>query len=241
MRSLILASLLGLVAPAAASPLLGIPEPREGLFDDPDTFASVSDPAEISVGARGYAAHFNMLQQHYLAVLGKHPPVYYFFCTVYYTPRESGFVGAKGFDMTPDTRLKGKKFPKSFVNAVKVEGFGRLAKPSTGGSNYISYLGTYYNRILGNRNNTLIDRTSAAVHSRNPLLRKGTALKILDPYVYNCFGGTDFECADTGGGLHRSQIDLYWGEDDPLDSLHIYEPASCPINVRWIVPVIVGE
>ena len=216
-------------------------EPREGLLGDPTDFAKISESAEVSIGARSYAAHYKTLQQHYLGVLGKHPPVFYFFCTVYYTPRQGGFIEEGGFDMTIDTRLRGRKFPKSFVNAVKVEGFGRLSEPTSGGSDYINYLGSYSKRTLGNRGNTLKDRTSAAVYTRNPLLGKGTPLMVLDPQIYNCFGGTEFECADTGGGLHYSQLDLYWGEDDPLDSLHIYEPASCPINVRWIVPVIVGD
>lgn len=230
-----------LCSSAAATPLLMFDEPREGLLGDSKEFASIAEPAEVSVGARSYASHLKTLQQHYLAVLGKHPPIYYFFCTVYYTPRQTGFRAEQGFDMTPDYRLKGKKFPKSYVNAVRVEGFGRLAEPSSGGSNYINYQGSYYKRTLGNRNNTLIDRTSGAVYRYHKRLGKGTPLMTLDPYIYNCFGGTEFECADTGGGLHYSQIDLYWGEDDPLDALHIYEPASCPINVRWIVPVIVGE
>ncbi|MFT5470786.1 MAG: hypothetical protein ACI8UO_005917 [Verrucomicrobiales bacterium] len=228
-------------SPVTASPLLALSEPREGLLGDETEFAQISVPAEVSIGGGSYAGHLKRLQSHYFATRGKHPPIYYFFCTVYYTPRESGFVGANGFDMTPDKRLRGRVFPKSYVNAVRVEGFGRLAEPTSGGSDYINYEGGYYKRTLGNRNNTLVDRTSAAVYRRHPLLGKGTPLRTFDPFIYNCFGGSNFECADTGGGLAHAQIDLYWGEDDPLDALHIYEPASCPINVRWIVPVIIDE
>lgn len=230
---------IGAVSIAESSPLLAFDERREGLLGDETEFSRVAAPAEVSVGARSYAAHLKTQQRHLFATRGKHPPIYYFFCTVYYTPRETGFIAERGFDMTPDTRLRGRAFPKSYVNAVRVEGFGRLAEPTSGGSTYINYQGGYYKRTLGNRNNTLIDRTSGAVYRYHPLLGKGTPLLAFDPYIYNCFGGTNFECADTGGGLAHAQIDLYWGEDDPLDALHIYEPASCPINVRWIVPVII--
>ena len=141
--------------------------------------------------------------------------------------------------MRTDTRLRGRKFPKSFVDAVRMEGTGRLAKPGPAGHEYISYLGNYRSRSIGNRNNPLVPRGSAAVHRRNPLFRHGTPLRVLDSAVFNSFGATAFETGDTGGGLFRSQIDLYWGEDDPLGPRDIYRPASCDISVRWMVPVII--
>ncbi len=54
-----------------------------------------------------------------------------YYCTIYYTPRESGFTAERGFD---DTRvsapgLKGRKYPLAFLQAVKREGFGRLSEP----------------------------------------------------------------------------------------------------------------
>lgn len=223
--------------------MLSLPEPQYGLLADPDEYATVVDPEQVSVGPQKFAEHYQRLQQHYFAVHGKHPPVYYFFCTVYFTPRETGFREDLGFDVTPDTRsaLGGRYFPKSFIRATTVEGFGRMAKPTSRGSLYVKYDGRwgYGTRPLGNRNNTLLPRTSAAVHRGNPLFGKGTQLKIMDAQIYNCFGGTAFETADTGGGLFQSQIDLYWGEDDPLGPLNLFEPISCPIAVRWIVPVVV--
>tara|TARA_R110002096_G_scaffold16106_30_gene55201 strand:+ start:646 stop:1386 length:741 start_codon:yes stop_codon:yes gene_type:complete len=236
---------LMLVGISSASPLLHVPEPREGLFQDPEEFARIGSDAEVSVGPRTFSEHFNTVQQHYLAIEGKHPPVYYFFCTVYYTPRESGFTAERGFDVTPEGRssLGSRKFPKSFIRATIMEGFGRMETPTSRGSNYLKYDGRwgYGTRPLGNRNNTLIDRKSAAVHRSSRIFKKGIPLKVLDPQIYNCFGGSEFETADTGGGLFQSQIDLYWGEDDPLGPNNLFEPLSSNVAVRWVVPVIVGR
>ncbi len=121
-----------------------------------------------------------------------------------------------------------------------MEGTGRLEKPGPKGQKYIDYLGQYRTKPLGNRNNKLTERKSAAVHQRNPLFKHGTPLRVLDPQIFNTFGSSDFETGDTGGGLFNSQIDLYWGEDDPMDAINIFRPASCDVAVRWIVPVIVG-
>ena len=64
-----------------------------------------------------------------------------YYCTVYYTPRESGFTAERGFD---DTRvsaagLQGRKYPLAFLQAVKREGFGRLSEP-VDGLDYLQYL-----------------------------------------------------------------------------------------------------
>ena len=44
-----------------------------------------------------------------------------FFCTIYYTPKESGFTTERGFDATPITAagLHGHKYPRDFLLAVK--------------------------------------------------------------------------------------------------------------------------
>jgi hypothetical protein len=239
----ILSIFLACIASAAArvSPLLLVPEPRDGLLADPDEFAAMDITPRVATPPLGYAEHLKIVQEHYLVLEGKHPPVYYFFCTVYYLPRESGFTAARGFDMQPSTRVPGHTLPKSFANAVKMEGTGKLATPTPAGKTYITYQGEYRQRSLGNRNNTLYPRKSAAVHLRNPLFRHGTPLRVLDPAIYRNFGATDFSTGDTGGGLFRSQIDLYWGEDDPLSPLETYRPASCDIAIRWMVPVIISE
>ena len=245
MRNILFLHLVALVGLNQASPLLAPPEPADGLLANPDAWCEIVPNANLSSGTRTFSEHWQTLQQHYLAVESKHPAVYYFFCTVYYTPRESGFTAERGFDVSPDGRsaLGSRRFPKDFIRATTIEGFGRMAKPTSRGSNYVKYDGRwgYGTRPLGNRNNTLRDRASAAVHRQNRLFGKGTMMKVLDPHFFNSFGGSYFEAADTGGGLYKSQIDLYWGEDDPLGPLNIYEPASCHVAVRWVVPVIVGK
>lgn len=169
------------------------------------------------------------------------PETHYFFCTVYYTPQENGFTEERGFNTAPDSlgALPTRKFGTDFLKATWVEGFGRLAEPE-GDRPYLSYDGKFHTRILGNRNNTLLDRESIAVHRGNPLFGKSNRVWILDPRIHQQFGAVRFQVGDTGGGLYRSQIDLYWGEDDPLGpGIDVWRPASCGFAVRWIVPVLV--
>ncbi len=222
------------------SELLAFEMPRPGLLDDAEHFSAVIPPRAVaSEGLRTYA---EALEGIYATYSGR-PEVLYFFCTVYYTPKESGFVERLGFNVTPDgrSRLGSRRFAKDFVRAVVMEGYGRIDPPQ-GDREYMKYDGTwgYGTRALGNRNNTLVDRVSAAVHRRHPLMSKGRRMLVMDNEVYNTFGNMRFEAADTGGGLFHSQIDLYWGEDNPLGpGADIYRPASCDVAVRWVVPVIV--
>src|SRR5437870_290732 len=66
----------------------------------------------------------------------------FFFCTIYYTPKESGFTTERGFDSTPigAPGLHGRKFPRDFLLAVKKEGFGRMNEPIDG-QNYNRWMG----------------------------------------------------------------------------------------------------
>ncbi len=218
--------------------ILATPLPKEGLYQSPEEFAAVIPPR--AVAAEGIRPFTEVLRNLY-ETFDSLPETHYFFCTVYYTPRESGFTAERGFNVTADARrdLRSRKFENDFARTTYVEGFGRLAEP-VGGLPYLAYDGGLHSRILGNRGNTLIDRTSIAVHRGNPLFGKGTKTWILDPQMYNQFGGIRYEVGDTGGGLFRSQIDLYWGEDDPLGpGSGIFRPASCDVAVSWIVPVLV--
>ncbi|HSS16992.1 MAG TPA: hypothetical protein VLQ29_08420, partial [Candidatus Dormibacteraeota bacterium] len=67
-----------------------------------------------------------------------HNGEYFIVCTLYYTPKESGFVFERGFDATPVTKsgLRGRKYPRDFLRSVKKEGFGRIVTP-VNGRNYI--------------------------------------------------------------------------------------------------------
>jgi hypothetical protein len=217
--------------------LLGTRTPVEGLLERPEEFSAVVPPP--AVPAEGLRLFTEMARDFY-ATFEEAPASHYFFCTIYYTPRETGFEASRGFDLTP-TVMKGsggRKFAADFVRSVVMEGFGRLAEP-VGEKNYLAYNGRLHPRILGNRNNALIPRSSIAVHTKNPLVPSGRKVWVLDPEVYNQFGAALYEVADTGGGLFRNQIDLYWGEDDPKGpGSGIARAASCDVSVKWIVPVV---
>lgn len=218
--------------------ILSTPVRHEGLMQKAENFAAVVP--ERAVAAEGIRSFTEVLRSVY-QTFDSPPETHYFFCTVYYTPREGGFTKERGFNVSPDSlgSLRSKKYGADFLKATYVEGFGRLAEP-VDGRPYLSYDGRFHTRILGNRNNTLIDRESIAVHRGNSLFGKTSRAWILDPQLYNQFGATRFQVGDTGGGLYRSQIDLYWGEDDPLGpGADIWRPASCDVAVRWIVPVLV--
>lgn len=220
--------------------ILTTPELPEGLFAKPEAFSAVIPPRAASVN--GIRPFTEVLKAVY-DTFENPPETHYFFCTVYYTPRESGFTAERGFNATPDTlrALRSHSFGTDFLKATYVEGFGRMAEPINGRP-YLSYDGKFHTRILGNRNNTLQDRQSIAVHRYNPLMDKNSRVWILDPELYNQFGAVRYEVADTGGGLFKSQIDLYWGEDDPLGpGIDVWRPASCDVAVRWIVPVLIWK
>src|SRR5690348_2253271 len=55
-----------------------------------------------------------------------HNGEYFVVCTLYYTPKESGFTSERGFDATPVTKpgLNGRTYPRDFLRSVKKEGFG---------------------------------------------------------------------------------------------------------------------
>ncbi len=239
---LIAAALLLTTWPAAASKvtwqeLLNAKLPVEGLLEKPEDFASIV-PRQ-AVPAEGLRFFTDMMRDLY-ATFGEPPNSHYFFCTVYYTPLESGFDAARGFDLTPTIMKgsRGRKFSADFVRAVVMEGFGRLAAPIDG-QPYLAYSGRLHQQILGNRNNELVPRESIAVNTKNPLVPSGRKVWVLDPEVYNQLGAALYTVADTGGGLFRNQIDLYWGEDDPRGpGSGVARAASCDIAVKWIVPVI---
>jgi hypothetical protein len=143
-----------------------------------------------------------------------------FFCTIYYTPKESGFTGERGFDATPisATGLRGRKYPRDFLLAVKKEGFGRINEP-VDGRNYIRWIGgsryAFAEAPVGRRGEVLVPRRSCAISSRNRFLRQHVRLKIKSQTVNEETGSDEWLVCDTGPGVHPLQIDLYWGEDEP--------------------------
>lgn len=238
-----LVAALALIAasPAAArvtwQELINTKTPAEGLFAAPEEFAEIVPPQAMPVeGLRFFTEMMRTLYD----TFSETPDSYYFFCTVYYTPLETGFTEERGFNLEP-TVMKGsggRKFAADFVRATVMEGFARLAEPING-KPYLAYNGKFHSRILGNRGNELVARESIAVNTKNPLVPSGRQVWVLDPEVYNQFGAALYRVGDTGGGLFRNQIDLYWGEDDPRGpGSGVARAASCDLSVKWIVPVI---
>jgi len=133
---------------------------------------------------------------------------------------ETGVTFERGFDATPVTKpgLHGRKYPRDFLRSVKKEGFGRLHEP-VNGHNYIRYNGGnsfgFASRPTGG-GGILIPRFSAATKSDQSGLRYGVVIDTPDANIRRVFGSTRWKIVDTGGGLRRWQIDLYWGEDEPL-------------------------
>ena len=240
--ALIASALIVLASPAGATlvtwqELLNTPRPFDGLMEKAEDFAEIVPPQNMP--AEGLRFFTEMVRDLY-ATFEQPPSSHYFFCTVYYTPHESGFKAERGFDLTPAAMkgARGRKYAADFVRAVVMEGFGRLAAP-VGKNKYLAYNGSLHSRILGNRNNELVPRYSIAVNTRNKLVPSGRKIWVLDPEVYNQFGAALYEVSDTGGGLFRNQIDLYWGEDDPRGpGSGVARAASCDTSVRWIVPVL---
>jgi hypothetical protein len=145
---------------------------------------------------------------------------YFVICTLYYTPKESGFTAARGFDAQMETRpgLKGRKYPRDFLLAVKKEGIGQI-KQAIDGYNYIRYKGgrsyNFGKQPVGRGGDPLVSRLSAATRGGQKGLGFGRELVIANHEVQKVFRSNRWRIVDTGGGLHRWQVDLYWGEDEP--------------------------
>lgn len=217
--------------------LINTKTPSEGLLAAPGEFADIVPPQ--AVPAEGLRFFTDMMAALY-DTFSEPPDSHYFFCTVYYTPLETGFTAEQGFNPTPQTMkgAGGRKFGSDFVRATVMEGFARLAEP-VNGRPYLAYDGKFHARILGNRGNELVPRESIAVNTMNPLVPPGRKVWVLDPEIYNQFGAALYRVGDTGGGLFRNQIDLYWGEDDPRGpGSGVARAASCDLSVKWIVPVL---
>src|SRR6266480_4768434 len=69
-----------------------------------------------------------------------HAGEYFIVCTLYYTPKASGFTFEHGFDATRVTKpgLHGRVYTLYFLRSVKKEGFGRIVTP-VNGRNYLRY------------------------------------------------------------------------------------------------------
>ena len=169
-----------------------------------------------------------------------------FYCTIYYTPKESGFTAERGFDAAPTTApgLGGRSYPRSFLQAVKKEGFGRLKEP-VDGRNYLQYAGGNRYRFakapLGSRGNVLLPRKSTAISKKAAHLRQGMNLIIDSSTVEQVTGNREWSVSDVGGGVHPLQIDLYWGEDEPMGPVgrQTARPAGTKMEYVFDLSVVV--
>jgi hypothetical protein len=143
-----------------------------------------------------------------------------FFCTLYYTPKESGFTAEHGFDtkLVSAPGLGGRKYPRDFLLAVKKEGFGRLVQP-VGGRNYVRWLGNgrygFAQAPVGRHGELLVPKRSCAISRRNRFLRQHDTIIVKSETVNHEIGRDEWFVCDTGPGVHPLQIDLYWGDDEP--------------------------
>jgi hypothetical protein len=175
-----------------------------------------------------------------------HDGEYFVICTVYYTPLESGFTAERGFDVTPMTKpgLSGHTYPKDFLRAVKLEGYGRITTPVKGRS-YIYYNGNdsyaFGKEPTGRGILPLEARRSAAVKLRQARLHGGLELETIDPAVAEVFGNSRWKIIDTGGGLKAWQLDLYWGEDKPRAPDAIGRPRGTDFEYAYSLVKVIAK
>src|SRR5205809_5402622 len=119
-----------------------------------------------------------------------HSGEYFIVCTLYYTPKESGFTFERGFDATRVSKsgLRGRTYPRDFLRSVMKEGYGRITTP-VNGHNYIRYNGGSYgfSSAPSGGGGTLVARFSAAARTQGGL-RRGLVLETPAPEVERVFG-----------------------------------------------------
>src|SRR5438132_7064755 len=114
-----------------------------------------------------------------------HDGEYFVVCTLYYTPKESGFTFERGFDATPVTKpgLHGRTYPRDFLLSVKKEGFGRIVTP-VNGRHYIRYNGgdsySFAPHATGG-GGLLVPRYSEAMKGGHGGLRRGAIIEKSSP------------------------------------------------------------
>ena len=131
--------------------------------------------------------------------------------------------------------LNGNMYPRDFLRAVKLEGYGRITTPVKG-KNYIAYDGgryVYDSAPKGRGITPLEPRASAAVRLGQAGLKGKVDLETNAPAIEEVFGSTRWKIIDTGGGLKRWQLDLYWGEDEPRGPDSIGRPRGTDFEYAY--------
>jgi hypothetical protein len=166
-----------------------------------------------------------------------------FRCTIYYTPRESGFTAEAGFDTTPETRpgLSGKTFPRDFLLAVQKEGYGRL-KDAVAGNEYLRYCGgdwSFAVEPVDSLSRPLVPKQTCAVKPGHKWIRREARFRLCGTQVPAELEDLRWIVSDTGSGLRAGQIDLYWGEDDPYGpGKRISRPKTSPATIEQATVIV---
>lgn len=146
-------------------------------------------------------------------------------CTVYYTPRQSGFTAAKGFDMTlKDVKIGGVVYqlPHEFLQASQYEGWGEMTTAINGmfyifprGQDDGSWTATLSAVPVGQKNIPLVPKGSTASGATHKIFPLQTVVKVKSDTVQTVFGNQNFTVVDTGEEVSGMHFDLYLGVDDP--------------------------
>ena len=87
------------------------------------------------------------------------------------------------------------------------------------GRSYIRWLGGslygFAKAPVGRHGEALISRRSCAISQRNHFLHQHDKLRIESETVKSQIRSEEWIVTDSGPAVHRLQIDLYWGEDEP--------------------------
>lgn len=145
-----------------------------------------------------------------------------FFCTVYYTPLESGFTS----EATEEVSIKYKEGGSTeegvlilnsvFWEVVKTEGWGKLATAAHG-YEYIDYNGWLGSQPVGKANRPLVPKKSCAGWNKQFFVNSKRCSKVTidNVAVSGPFGNSDWDVVDVGGAVGKNHLDLYWGEANP--------------------------
>lgn len=175
-----------------------------------------------------------------------HDGTYFVVCTIYYTPIESGFTAERGFDVTPQEApgLGGAIFARDFLRAVKLEGYGKMTTPVSG-KHYLAYHAGQYKYADKPRGRGIVPlepRKSAAVRLGRGDLPDNAEVVTTAAEIEEVFGANRWKIIDTGGGLRRWQLDLYWGEDEPLTPDRIGRPRGTEFEYGYsLVRIVASE
>jgi hypothetical protein len=157
-----------------------------------------------------------------------------FFCTIYFTPDESGFTPAKGFtqaqlaveNRTVDGKTVSAK--KRFWERVRIEGAGRL-QTAQHGHDYVGYWSNAYHFISapkGTHNIDLVEKYSCAT-DRN-IIGRSWEIQTVNNHIEEVFGSSNWRGDDVGGAIQGYDIDLYFGDAEPLSAAQVDIPETTP-------------